>query len=261
MNEDYLYRFSGISRLYGKSVFDKFKDIHIAVIGIGGVGSWSAEALVRSGIGNITLVDMDDVCKSNTNRQIHAVTSNIGKMKVQAIKERALEINPHINIHSIEDFFTESNSDVILNQKFNCVIDAIDSLKHKCVLINKCKQLNIPIVVTGGAGGKIDPSQILINDLAKTINDKLLLRVRKKLTKDFNFPRGKNRKFHIPTVYSKEFAKYPNAEGEICELPTGENLKLDCESGFGTASFVTGTFGFMAASKAIELAISDYEAK
>lgn len=256
MNNDYLYRFSGISRLYGVKKFQKLQQLNIAIVGIGGVGSWSAEALARSGVNNITLIDMDDVCLSNTNRQLHALDGNIGKMKVKAIKERILKINPYCKVNAIEDFFTSSTQSIISDGNFDGVIDAIDSLNNKCQLISLCKEHQIPLIVTGGAGGKQDPTLIEVKDLAKTIHDKLLLRVRKKLTKDHNFPKGKNRKFHIPTVYSTEFAKYPDKDGEVCETPSGENLKLDCSSGFGTASFVTGTFGFMAAAKIIELALS-----
>jgi tRNA A37 threonylcarbamoyladenosine dehydratase len=258
MNEDYLYRFSGISRLYGKSQFEKLSHTHACVVGIGGVGTWTAEALARSGVGEITLVDMDEVCRSNVNRQLHALDGEIGKSKTGSMKERLLKINPNLKVNEIFDFFTSDTVNTILRLDYSVVVDCIDSVSNKALLISECKKRNIKIVTTGGAGGKQDPTQIQVADLAKTINDKLLLRVRKKLSRDFGFPKGGKRKFHIPCVYSKEFAKYPGSDGEICEVnEEGQNLRLDCESGYGTATFITGTFGFFAAHLALQCIMED----
>lgn len=258
MNKDYNYRFSGLLRLYGKSNFETFKDAHVCIVGIGGVGTWCAEAIARSGVGEITLVDMDEVCRSNVNRQLHALDGEIGKSKTSAMKERLLKINPSLKVNEVFDFFTSDTVDSILAPNYSVVIDCIDSVSNKALLISECKKRNIKIVTTGGAGGKQDPTQIQVADLAKTINDKLLLRVRKKLSRDFGFPKGGKRKFHITCVYSKEFAKYPGADGEICEVnEADQNLRLDCESGYGTATFITGTFGFFASHLALQYIMED----
>lgn len=256
MNEDYLNRFSGIKRLYGIKAFERIQSAHIAIIGLGGTGSWSAEALARTGVMKITLMDLDDICISNTNRQVHAHDGNTGKLKTHALKERILSINPHCQVNCIDDFYGESTSHLIFDEQIDCIIDAIDSIKAKCHLISECSQRSQTLIVTGGAGGKIDPTLIEVCDLAKSINDKLLGRVRKMLTQEYNFTKGRKKKFNIPCVFSKEFARYPGADGEICDAPLEGTQKLDCESGFGSATFVTGTFGFIAASTAINIIIN-----
>jgi tRNA A37 threonylcarbamoyladenosine dehydratase len=244
----YDFRFSGISRLVGKSLFTSLKDAHILVVGAGGVGSWAVEALARSGIGSLTLVDPDEVCLSNTNRQLHALLPNIGKSKIQLLKERVELINPECKISTIQEFYTKETSEEILSSPYTYVIDAIDSLQYKCHLIASCKQKNIPILTVGASGGRFNPTLIKVGDLGEAINDKLLMRVRKKLRNDYGFPEGKNIFFDVDCVFSTEKTSFPNSEGEVClTREENSNLKLDCQSGLGTATFVTGTFGFIAA--------------
>ncbi len=256
--QDYNLRFGGIARLYGTAGLKRLLDSHVLIIGLGGVGTWAAEALARSGIGSITLVDLDDICITNTNRQIHAHDSMFGKMKVNAVAERISAINPQCNIRTIEDFFTIETAQSILDLKYDYVIDAIDSLQNKCVLASLCKEKNIPLIIVGGAAGKINPALIKIDDLGLACNDSLLFSLRKRLRQEFNFPSGagfsrsKKQLFNISCVYSPEDQMYPQSDGSVCSTSeAGENLKLDCETGFGSTTHITGIFGFMAASHVI----------
>lgn len=147
-------RFGGISRLYGQDGFNKLKNAHVCVVGIGGVGSWTVEALVRSGVGAITLVDLDDICTSNTNRQLHAMDGNFGKQKIDAMGERCRLINPEVKVSLKNYFFSERTIEDLLTEPFDYLVDAMDSLKEKCLLIATCKNRKIPMVTVGGAGGK-----------------------------------------------------------------------------------------------------------
>lgn len=251
-------RFGGIARLYGVQGLKNLMKARVLVVGLGGVGSWAAESLARSGVGSITLVDLDDICITNTNRQLPAMNGQYGKLKIQVMRDRILAINPECHVHLIEDFFTESTAESILETPFDYVIDAIDSLKNKALLISKCHQRKIPVVITGGAAGKIDPSQIKLQDLGESLNDALLFRLRKKLRQDFDFPNAKKstinkrQKFHMMCVYSPEDAIYPTTDGGTCNIPDPEsNLKLDCESGMGSVSHITALFGLMAAGHVV----------
>jgi tRNA A37 threonylcarbamoyladenosine dehydratase len=161
-------RFGGISRLYGRNESDILRNAHICVIGIGGVGSWAAEALARSGVGKISLIDHDDIAYSNINRQIHSLSSSIDQSKVEVMAERIQQINPQCECRAIDDFITEKNCQRHLSKDYNYVIDAIDSVKFKSAIIYYCKRNKIPIITTGGAGGLIDPTAITIADLSKT---------------------------------------------------------------------------------------------
>src|SRR5262249_45557702 len=158
---------------------------HVCVIGVGGVGSWTAEALARSGIGELTLIDLDEVCVSNINRQLPALTATVGRPKVQVLKERIIEINPDCTVQAIEEFFTQSSSDRLLAAKYNYVVDAIDSLANKCLLIARCRDLKIPAITAGGAAGRRDPTAIKITDLAFASHDRLLRSVKKVLRTEY----------------------------------------------------------------------------
>lgn len=248
----YEQRFSGIGRLYGQRAWQSIRRAKFAIIGVGGVGSWTAEALVRTGIEHITLVDLDEVCISNTNRQLHAHEGNIGRAKVEAVAERMRAINPDAHIDGVVDFFTAQTSSHLLDRQFDVVIDAIDSMENKCLLISLCVERRIPLITCGGAGGRTDPSLIRIADLGESTNDSLLRSVRKKLRKYHHFPA--TGKLGVPAVYSLEAPVFPNAQGEVCSTrEAGVNFKLDCATGYGTASFVSGSIGFAAASAGIRL--------
>lgn len=244
---NYTDRFGGVGRLVGDAGLERLSGAHVCVIGIGGVGSWAAEALVRSGVGRLTLVDMDDICITNTNRQIHAVDGAVGQPKVSAMAARVTAVNPECQVEALSEFFTASTADEILGRGFDFVVDAIDTVKHKCLLIVRCRDEGIPLVTVGGAGGKIDPAQIAVADLTVSTHDGLLRRVRKKLRQNHDF--DSDGPWGLPCVFSTELPRFPTADGGVCDRPSPEmSLRLDCASGYGTASFVTGAFGFAAAS-------------
>ena len=251
-------RFGGIARLYGRKEAKILADSHIAIIGIGGVGSWTAEALARSGLGKITLIDMDEVCVTNTNRQVHAETQTVGHLKTAAMTRRIQAINPECQVIEENRFFTKTTSESLLENNYHCVVDAIDDWKNKCLLLDLCHRRRIPIVTTGGAGGRRDPSQVKVADITKSYNDPLTALIRKKLRQKYGFSRNPKLTWSIPCVFSPEPQVYPDANGSVCSSkPENSELKLDCESGYGTASFLTGTFGFHAAAKAIELVLEN----
>lgn len=254
VSPDYLDRFGGIGRLYGVQGLQRLSQARVCVVGIGGVGSWAAEALARSGIGAITLIDMDDICVTNSNRQIHALQGNIGKLKVDAVAERIVAINPECQVKAVMDFITPKNMPELLAEGFDYVVDCIDSVQSKAALIAYCKRHKIRIVTTGAAGGQIDPTQIQIADLNKTTNDPLARKVRSLLRRDYGFSRNQSRNYSIPCVYSTEQLKYPQPDGSVCASKSfvGDSTRLDCSSGFGAATMVTGTFGFVAASRVVQ---------
>ncbi|MFM2486246.1 tRNA cyclic N6-threonylcarbamoyladenosine(37) synthase TcdA [Celerinatantimonas yamalensis] len=249
----YQQRFGGIARLYGTKALDKFANSHICVIGIGGVGSWAAEALARSGIGQITLIDLDDICVTNTNRQSHTLASTIGQAKTEVIKARIMDINPEANCHIIDDFITADNLSEYIDARFDYVIDAIDSVKAKTALIAYCKRQKIKIISVGGAGGQIDPTQIQVADLAKTIQDPLASKVRSELRRSYNFSKNPKRKFGVECVFSSEQLIYPDGNGEVCAAKqTDGSMRMDCSGGFGAATHVTASFGLIAAGQVLK---------
>ncbi len=253
---DYGQRFDGLRRLYGAEGFALLRGLHIAVIGIGGVGSWAAEALARSGVGGVTLIDYDAVCPSNANRQIHALSSSFGAKKVAVTAERLRDINPEIRCRAIEDFLTEGNHAEYLALGYDYVIDAIDSIRFKALMIHYCTRNKIPIVVTGGAGGRSDPTQVKVADLSRTYNDALAAKVRKRLRERHNFTRNPRRRFGVECVFSSEAPVYPKDDGTVCTAKPGiHGVNLDCSQGYGATSCVTATFGFVAASRAINRAL------
>ncbi|WP_320412909.1 tRNA threonylcarbamoyladenosine dehydratase [Candidatus Vallotia lariciata] len=253
--ENYLRRFSGISRLYGAVSLQKFERSHIIIVGIGGVGSWVAEALARHAIGHITLIDMDHVSESNTNRQIQALNANYGKSKVYAMTERIEAIHPRCIITQIDDFIEADNLDTLLDVECDFIVDAIDSTRAKTALIAWCMRNRVPLVTVGSAGGKIDPARICIDDLAHTIQDPLLRKVRAQLRKHYGFSRQPKEKFNIRAVYSDEPLIYPRAEtGDLASLASGG---LNC-AGFGSSVCVTGSFGFSAAAYVLCTIASSY---
>jgi tRNA A37 threonylcarbamoyladenosine dehydratase len=210
------------------------------VVGLGGVGSWAAEALARSAVGRLTLVDLDDVCASNVNRQLQALDGVMGRPKAEVMAARVQAINPACQMRALQEFFNESTAAEILGTRFDWVLDAIDQVPNKCLLIARCRQTKIPIVAAGGAGGRRDPAAVRVADLAQTGGDPLLQQVRKRLREEHGFPRDPKTPFQVPCVFSPE----PPVLPEACEaeLPRG------CDHRYGAASFVTGTFGFVAAA-------------
>ncbi len=255
MNEE---RLGSLARLYGIEPLQKIQQAHICVVGIGGVGSWAVEALARSGVQRLTLIDGDDISRSNMNRQCHTLESTIGKMKTQVMKQRVLDINPECQVKTVEQYLNDKNIfDLLLpnaTQAFDCVIDAIDRVKYKALMIYFCKRNKLPVVTTGGAGGLLDPTQIEIKDLSRTWNDPLAASVRLTLRQLHNFTRNPKRSFGVPCVFSSEQQRYPDKDGSVAyQKPGVAGLSLDCNFGYGSSVMVTASFGFAAAAKSIEI--------
>jgi len=244
---DYERRFGGIKRLYGHDGADRLRAAHVCIVGLGGVGSWAAEAIARTGIGRITLIDLDMVAESNTNRQLQALSEVYGQAKVDVMANRIRLINPECNIERIEDFVTVDNVASILRTEHTMVIDAIDQVRVKTSMVAHCGKQKIPIVVAGAAGGQIDPSQIRVTDLSQTTQDPLLAKLRAQLRREHSYPRGINKKFGVTAIYSLEPLRYPE-KTDSCDSagPNG----LSC-AGFGSSVCVTAAFGLAAASAAI----------
>lgn len=245
-------RFGGVTRLYGIDGADRLRKANVCIVGIGGVGSWTAEALARTGVGRISVVDLDIVAESNTNRQIHALGDIFGKAKVEAIAERILAINPDCEVFCVEDFVSPENADSILNRNYSVVIDAIDQVRTKTAMIAFCRKIKTPIIVAGAAGGQMDPTQIRIADLSQTVQDPLLAKVRSLLRREHSFPRDTKKKFGVSAVFSTEQLRYPETD-KTCDteqVPTG----LNC-AGFGSSVCVTSVFGMVAAAQAIKLIV------
>ncbi|MCF5223609.1 MULTISPECIES: tRNA cyclic N6-threonylcarbamoyladenosine(37) synthase TcdA [Pseudomonas syringae group] len=247
-------RFAGIARLYGSEGLARLRAAHVAIVGIGGVGSWAAEAMARSGVGEISLFDMDDVCVSNSNRQLHALDTTVGRPKVEVMAERIRAINPDCVVHAVSDFVTRDTMAECITPDMDFVIDCIDSVNAKAALISWCKRRKIQMVTTGGAGGQIDPTLIQIADLNRTFNDPLASKVRSTLRRDYGFSRTPNRHYSVPCVFSTEQLRYPKPDGSICleKKFIGDGVKLDCAGGFGAVMMVTATFGMIAATRAVD---------
>lgn len=255
MNEE---RFGSLARLYGEEDLQKIQQAHVCVVGIGGVGSWVAEALARTGVQHITLVDGDDISRSNMNRQCHTLESTIGMMKTDVMRNRVLDINPECQVQTVEQYMDDDNIfDLLLpdtDRPFDCVIDAIDRIKYKALMIYFCKRNKLSVVTTGGAGGLTDPTQIEVKDLTRTWNDPLAASVRLCLRQQHNFTRNPKRSFGVPCVFSKQQQRYPDKDGCVgYQKPGVAGLSLDCGFGYGSSVAVTATFGFVAAAKAIEI--------
>ena len=250
-------RFSGVDRLYGAGTVDRLSQCRVAVVGMGGVGSWVVEALARSAVGQLSLIDADDICVSNTNRQLPALDGQYGRNKALAMAERCRAINPAIDVDAVQAFLTPSNLEELLGRGFDLVIDACDSFRVKVEAIAWCRRRNLPILTVGSAGGRCDPTLVRVRDLSKTEHDAMLALVRKKLRGEFNFPKGPKRYFSVPAVYSLENVRYPQADGSVCglrpNLGPDEALKLDCGAGLGAATHITGAFAFAAVGKVLEM--------
>lgn len=257
MTENYLQRFGGIGRLYGVAAMERLLGAHVAVVGVGGVGSWVVEALARSGIGRLTLIDMDDVCITNINRQLSALSGTVGLPKVEVLARRVAEIDPACQVQAVAEFLTAANAERLLVPGFDFVVDAVDSTQVKALIIAKCRERGLPVIVSGSAGGRRDPTQVRLADLGHAGADPLLQQVRRSLRQEHGFAKslgGKVMHWDIPSVFSTEKPIYPWADG-TCSLEreggTEAGLRLDCAAGFGAATFVTGAFGFALAAEVV----------
>jgi len=255
-------RFDRMGRLVGDSVMEKLFRSHVMIVGVGGVGSFAAEAIARSGVGKITLVDFDEICITNFNRQLHSLNGLVGEKKVEVMAERLRKINPQATVLAITKFYNARFSDEIFAEALSAqgskpdyVIDAIDSVTPKCHLLEKCRNENIRVVTSTGSGGKMDPTRIRVKDLGLTTVDPLAKALRRILRDQHGFP--ETGEFNIPAIYSEEPSQapkelnYDNGKGFRCVCPQGQNEFFNCDNRnviLGNASFVTGAFGLACAS-------------
>jgi len=258
-------RFAGIDRLYGVGSVAKLSQARVALVGVGGVGSWAAEALARSGVGHIALIDADDICVSNTNRQLPALDGHYGELKVVAMANRLRAINPAIEVDAVDRFLTRDTLEPLLLRDYDAVLDACDSFRVKVETIAFLRRRKIPLVTVGSAGGRTDPTKIQVRDLSRTEHDAMLALIRKKLRGEFNFPKNPQRYFGVSAVYSLENVRYPQADGTVCgtrpQLGPDAALKLDCGAGLGAATHVTGAFAFAAVARMMEILLREVPAK
>lgn len=238
-------RFGGMSRLHGAEGAARIAAAHVCVVGIGGVGSWAAEALARSGVGRLTLIDLDHVAESNINRQVHALGATLGMAKVLAMRDRIADINPHCEVVCVEEFVTPDNVAQCL-PACDGVVDAIDQVRAKAALIAHCRRAKIALVTTGGAGGRSDPTQLRIDDLSRTVQDPLASKVRARLRKEYGFPRDPKKKFGVACVFSPEPLQRPQCGA--CDLDEAGLHGLNC-AGYGSSVCVTAAFGLAAAAR------------
>jgi tRNA A37 threonylcarbamoyladenosine dehydratase len=246
----YENRFGGLERLWGTGALTRLSAAHLMVVGLGGVGSWTVEALARSGVGKLTLVDLDDVCATNTNRQLHALDPEWGRLKADVLADRVRRINPEAEVTAVHDFVTEKSAVAVLASEPDLVIDAIDSVPDKTALAALCLERGVPLVMSGGAGGRTDPTKVRLDDLGRERGDALLKAVKRGLKNRGLAPDAAGL-WHIECVFSEEPAILP---WEVCDVPRpteGGSSAIDCATGFGAAAFATGAFGLALASAAV----------
>lgn len=261
-------RFRGVERLYGKGSLQRLGSAHVAVVGLGGVGSWIVESLARSGLGALTLIDLDEVCLTNVNRQLPAMDGAIGRFKAEVLAERVKAIHPGCRVEPVIEFFTESTADRLLGLGYDVVVDAIDVIANKCRLIAGCRARGIPVVACGAAGGRRDPTCLRRADLAEATHDRLLAEVRRRLRREHGFP-GSGAPMGVPCVFSTEIPVVPDRDrdqAQACEagggteggvwVDGGASRRLGCETGLGSAAHVTGAFGLVAAAGTVELILT-----
>lgn len=264
-------RFGGLSRLYGPQAPARLQQAHVAVAGLGGVGSWTVEALVRCGVGALTLIDLDHIAESNVNRQIHALTSTLGQSKVDAMAERVLEINPECRLTRIDDFVSPENVAELLPGPYTVIIDCTDQADAKIAMILHARALGVPMLLCGGAGGKTDPLALRAGDLSASVNDALLAKLRNKLRREHGFPRASDQngkalkrvpKMGVHALWFDQPAILPDAwtrpiEGEddmgaAAQSPAPQGLSC---AGYGSVVTVTAAMGMAAANEALRMAI------
>lgn len=256
-------RFDRMGRLVGDPGMKRLMGAHVMVIGLGGVGSWTAESLARSGVGELTLVDFDEICVTNFNRQLHSLNGLIGEKKAEVMAERLRKINPGAKINAVVNFYNERLAEEVLPESLrpDVIIDAIDSITSKCHLLAACHKRGIPVFTSMGTGGRMDPSQMRVADLSKTHHDPLARSVRSILRGQYGFPEDGQGEFGITAVYSAETPmepqelSYDGGKGFRCVCPQKDNEFFNCDNRnliWGNASFLTGSFGFQLAALAVK---------
>ncbi|PND30719.1 tRNA threonylcarbamoyladenosine dehydratase [Achromobacter sp. HZ01] len=268
---DLARRFGSLSRLYGPEAPARLQNSHVAVAGLGGVGSWTVEALARCGVGALTLIDLDHIAESNVNRQIHALTSTLGQSKVEAMAERVLAINPECRITRVDDFVSPDNVADVLPGPYSVIVDCTDQAAAKIAMILHARALGVPMLLCGGAGGKTDPLALRAGDLSAAVNDALLAKLRNKLRREHGFARASDRhgralkrvpKMGIHALWFDQPAILPDAwtrptEGEddmgaAGQAPAPQGLSC---AGYGSVVTVTAAMGMAAANEALRLAL------
>lgn len=250
-------RFGGVARLHGGQALETLARAHVCVVGVGGVGSWCVEGLARSGVGRLTLIDMDHVSESNINRQLPALESTLGAAKIEVMRARVADISPRCLVHSVDDFVTVDNLGELIPQD-SVLVDAIDQPRVKAAMIAQSRLRGQPVIVCGAAGARIDPLALRREDLALTRGDALLAAVRSRLRKAHGFSREPGRKFGVPVIHSIEVPRPPP---EFCEplsaldnagagTSGGAGAPLAC-GGYGSLVTVTAPMGFAAAAAAL----------
>lgn len=241
-------RFGGLERLYGVDGAARIRSAHVAVVGIGGVGSWTAEALARSGVGRLTLIDLDQVAESNINRQIHALSSTVGQAKVEAMRDRIRQINPECEVICIEEFADADNWPALLPDRVDAVVDACDQVKTKAVIADWAIRGKHRLVAVGAAGGKRLAHKVDIDDLSNTTHDPLLAQMRYRLRKHYGAAK-EGRRIGVQCVFSREAVAPPHAS---CDIAGDSDGSLNCH-GYGSVVAVTATFGQCAAGWVLDM--------
>ena len=252
-SEGYIGRFRGIAALYGFEGLRRLRDSRVCLIGVGGVGSWAAESLARSGVGHLTLVDSEAIELGNINRQLHTLTSTVGRGKAEVLGERLMDINPELDLSVRRELLTKENVSSIITPETSAVSDAIDSVPDKAALIAYCVKNSIPVISAGGAGGRTDPSKIVTVDLGLSQNDRLASCLRTELRSRWGFPKGAGKKFGVTLVHSTESAVLPKSimsgeeYQELTEIYAPDRLR------FGQSMAVTASVGLMVSAEIIRI--------
>lgn len=247
MDADLERRFGGLRRLHGVSAYEKLRAARVAIIGVGGVGSWAVESLARSGVARLILIDLDHIAESNINRQVHALEPTLGQAKVQALQDRISLIHPACEVRSIEEFIDEDNVNALLcAEDVDVVMDCCDQVRAKAALAAWCRQHAKPFVTVGAAGGKSSPQLVEVADLAEVTHDPLLASVRQRLRQRHGFPRKGS--LGVTCVFSREPVLPP--QDAVCDVDATHDGSLNCH-GYGSSVTVTATFGFVAAAQCI----------
>ncbi|MEO8526246.1 MAG: tRNA threonylcarbamoyladenosine dehydratase [Caldimonas sp.] len=240
-------RFGGLRRLYGDAAYLRIRASRVAVVGVGGVGSWAAEALARSGVAELTLIDLDHIAESNINRQVQALGSTLGMAKVEALRRRVADIHPACVVHGVEEFVDETNWPGLLAAPVDVVIDACDQIRAKAAIAAWALATRTPLVSVGAAGGKRAAERVEVGDLAKATHDPVLAALRQRLRKFHDAPRVGD--IGIACVFSRESVEMPSGDETGCDV----DGTLNCH-GYGSSVGVTATFGMVAATRALEFA-------
>ncbi len=243
-------RFGGLRRLYGDSGYQRLRSASVAVVGLGGVGSWAAEALARCGVAQLVLFDLDHVSESNINRQVQASGATVGAHKGQALRERIADIHPGCDVRVVDAFVDAGNWPALLTVPVHALVDACDQVRAKLTLASWALQAQVPLVCVGAAGGKLEAQRVEVADLADSTHDPLLASLRQRLRKEGGAPRSGA--MGLRCVFSREPVRAP---ADVCGTETGSDGSLNCH-GYGSTVTVTATFGMVAAGEAIQLLLA-----